>query len=56
MDGVQLKLNLDKTEFIVIGDKHTRVTISPAEGVKILGATFDSENSFRNHITVTVNL
>ena len=58
MDGVKLKLNPEKTEFIIIGDKPARVahtqllgnSISPTEEVKNLGVTFDSGNTFASHI------
>ena len=63
MDGVKLKLNPEKTEFIIIGDKSTREplvskfpvpllqnNISPSVEVKNLGVIFDSDNSFDNHI------
>ena len=63
MNGVELKLNPDKTEFIIIGDKHTRESpmpklpiiflkssITSPEEVKILGVTFNSGNTFDNHI------
>ena len=55
MNSVQLKLNPDKTEFIIIGDKHTGESLvpnfllhsskvlTPAEEVQHLGVTFDSE-------------
>ena len=51
------------TEFIIIGDKHTRdsfipkfpvtllqSSITPAEEVKSLGVTFDSEKTFDSHV------
>ena len=60
MNGGKLKLNPDKTEFIIINDKHTRESfvskflvtflqssIKPAEEVKNLGVTFDSETPLR---------
>ena len=61
---MKLKLNPDKTEFIIIGDKHARESLIPkfpvtllqssitlAEKVKIkLGVTFDSENTFDSHV------
>ena len=59
MNGVTLKLNPDKTEFIIIGSKHTRESLMPkfpftflhssvtlTEDVKSLGVTFESENAF----------
>ena len=64
MDSVKLKLNPDKTEFIIIGDKNTRDSLAqkfpvdllqssviPAEKVKNLGVTFDSSNGFDCHIS-----
>ena len=63
MDGVKLKLNPEKTEVIIIGDKPVRESIgpnfpvpllqnniSPSAEVKNLGVVFDSDNSFNNHI------
>ena len=57
MDGVKLKLNPEKTEFIIIGDKHARVPSCknfppsfPYE-LKKLGVIFDSGNIFPSHIT-----
>ena len=63
MDGVKLKLNPEKTEFIIIGQKATRESlapnflvlllqnnISPSVEVKNLGVIFDSDNSFDNHV------
>ena len=64
MAGVKLKLNPEKTEFIIIGDKQARESlinkfptqllgnsISPTYTVKSLGVTFDSGITFTNHIT-----
>ena len=64
MDGVRLKLNPEKTEFIVTGDRQARESIiqkfptqflgnsiSPTNEVKNLGVTFDSGNTFASHIT-----
>ena len=64
MAGVKLKLNPEKTEFIIIGDRQARESlinkfptqllgnsISPTDTVKNLGVIFDSENTFSNHIT-----
>ena len=64
MNGVKLKLNPDKTEFIIISDKHTRESlipkfavkflqssIIPAEEVKNLGVTFDSEDIFGSEVS-----
>ena len=64
MAGVKLKLNPEKTEFIIIGDRQAREclinksptqllgnSISPTDTVKNLGITFDSGNTFTNHIT-----
>ena len=64
MDGAKLKLNPEKTEFIIIGDRQARESliqkfptqllgnsISPTNTVKNLGVTFDSGNTFTSHIT-----
>ena len=64
MAGVKLKLNPEKTEFIIIGDRHARESlikkfptqllensISPTDTVKNLGVIFDSGNTFTSHIT-----
>ena len=64
MDGVRLKLNPEKTEFIIIGNRQARESImqkfptqflgnsiSPTNEVKNLGVTFDSGNTFASHIT-----
>ena len=63
MAGVKLKLNPDKTEFFIIGDRQARESlinkfpqllgnsISPTNTVKNLGVTFDSRNTFTSHIT-----
>ena len=58
-----LKLNPDKTEFIVIGDDQIRSslkssfpvsllgnTMEPAESVKNLGVILDAENSMQRHV------
>ena len=63
MDSVKLKLNPEKTEFIIIGQKAIRESlapnfpvpllqnnISPSVEVKNLGVIFDSDNSFNNHV------
>ena len=66
MNGVNLKRNPDKTEFILIDNKHVKETreslkpefpvtflqnsIIPAEEVKNLGVTLDSENTFDSHV------
>ena len=63
MVGVKLKLNPEKNEFIIIGQKATRESlapnfpvpllehnISPSVEVKNLGVIFDSNNSFDNHV------
>ena len=60
---VGVKLNPEKTEFIIIGQKATRKSlapnfpvpllqnnISPSVEVKNLGVIFDSDNSFDNHV------
>ena len=64
MDGVRLKLNSEKTEFTIIGDRQARESImqtfsttflgnsiSPTNEVENLGVTFDSGNTFASHIT-----
>ena len=64
MAGVKLKLNPEKTEFIIIGDRQARESlinkfptqllgnsICPTDTVKNLGVTFDSGNTFTSHIT-----
>ena len=63
MDSVKLKLNLEKTEFIIIGDKPIKESlapnfvvpllqnnISPSVEVKNVGIIFDSDYSLDNHI------
>ena len=63
MDGVKLKLNPEKNEFIIIGQKAIRESlapnfpvpllqnnISPSVEVKNLGVIFNSDNSFDNHV------
>ena len=63
MDGVKLKLNPEKNEFIIIGQKAIRESlapkfpvpllqnnISPSVEVKNLGVIFDSDNSFDTHV------
>ena len=63
MNGVRLKLNPEKTEFTVIGDRQARGSIiqkfptqflensiSPTNEVRNLGVTFDSGNTFASHI------
>ena len=63
MVGVKLKLNPEKTEFIITGQKAIRESlapifpvpllqnnISPSVEVKNLGVIFDSDNSFDNHV------
>ena len=64
MDDVKLKLNPEKIEFIIIGDRQAKESliqkfptqllgnsISPINIVKNLGVTFDSGNTFTSHIT-----
>ena len=64
MAGVKLKLNPEKTEFIIVGDRQARESlinkfptqllgnsISLTDTVKNLGVTFDSGNTFTSHIT-----
>ena len=63
MVGVKLKLNPEKNEFIIIGQKAIRESlapnfpvpllqnnISPSVEVKNLGVIFDSDNSCDNHV------
>ena len=63
MGNNKLKLNPDKTEFIVIGDDQIRSflkssfpvrllgnTMEPAELVKNLGVILDAENSMQRHV------
>ena len=63
MGNNKLKLNPDKTEFIVIGDDLIRSslkssfpvsllgnTMEPAESVKNLGVILDAENSMQRHV------
>ena len=63
MDGVKLKLNPEKYEFIIIGQKAIRDylapnfpapplqnNICPSVEVKNLSVIFDSDNSFDNHV------
>ena len=63
MGNNKLKLNPDKTEFIVIGDDQIRSSLKssfpltllgnimePAESVKNLGVILDAENSMQRHV------
>ena len=63
MGNNKLKLNLDKTEFIVIGDDQIKNSpkssfpvsllgnsMEPAELVKNLGVILDVENSMQRHV------
>ena len=63
MDGVNLKLNQEKTEFIIISDRQAREfytekfptqllgnSISPMDVVKKLGVNFNSGNTFTSNI------
>ena len=63
MDGVKLKLNTEKNEFIIIGQKairqslapnfpvaHLQNNTSPLVEVKNLGVIFDSDNSFDTYV------
>ena len=60
----KLKLNPEKTEFIISGDRQARESlinkfptqllgnfISPTDTVKNLGVTFDSGDTFTSHVT-----
>ena len=64
MKSSKLKLNSDKTEFIIIGTKQQRQKlsnhfpvklldndISPSDSVRNLGVIFDSDFSFHKHIS-----
>ena len=64
MDIMKLKLNPEKTELIIIGDRQSResfilkfpthllgTSVSPTDTVKNLGVTFDFGNTFTSHIT-----
>ena len=64
MKSSKLKLNSDKTEFIIIGTKHQRQKlsnhfpvklldndISPSDSVRNLGVIFDSDFSFHKHVS-----
>ena len=64
MAGVKLKLNPEKTEFVIIGDRQARGSlinkfptqllgnsISPTDIGKNLGVTFHFRNTFTSHIT-----
>ena len=63
MDGVKLKLNPEKNEFIIIGQKGIRESLAPyfpvpylqnnislTVEVKNVGVIFNSDNSFDNHV------
>ena len=63
MDSVKLKLNPEKNEFIIIGQKAIKESFAPnfpvpllqnnislSVEVKNLGVIFDSDNSFDNHV------
>ena len=63
MAGVKLTLNPEKNEFIIIGQKAIRESLTPnfpvpllqnnisqSVEVKNLGVTFDSDNSLDNHV------
>ena len=64
MDGVKLKFNPEKTEFIISADRQARESLiqkfptrllgnsfSRTDTVKNLGVTFHSGNTFTSHIT-----
>ena len=64
MKSSKLKLNSDKTEFIIIGTKQQRDQLSnhfpvklldndicPSDSVRNLGVVFDSEFSFHKHVS-----
>ena len=63
----KLKLNPDKTEFILIGSKNNRKNllphfpinilgnqVSPAQSVKNLGVVFDSNFTFSDHVSQVI--
>ena len=67
MGNNKLKLNPEKTEFIVIGDDQIRSSLKssfpvsllgnsmePAESVKNLGIILDAENSMQRHVVIYV--
>ena len=60
---MKLNFNHDKSEFIIIGDKHSResllpkfpvtflqISVMPAEEIKNLGVAFNSENTFDSYV------
>ena len=54
MKSSKLKLNSDKTEFIIIGTKQQRHKLSkhfPSDSVRNLGVIFDSDFSFHKHVS-----
>ena len=64
MKSSKLKLNSDKTEFIIIGTKQQRHKLSnhfpvklldndicPSDSVRNLGVVFDSDISFHKHVS-----
>ena len=68
MDGVNLKLNPEKTEFIIIDHKAIGEALAPNFPVPLLqnnislsvelrnlGVIFDSDNSFENHIASLIS-
>ena len=54
----KLKLNPDKTEFILIGSRKNRNQLlphfPPAQGVRNLGVVFDSNFTFSNHVSQVI--
>ena len=48
MHSVKLKLNPDKTEFIIIGDKHTRELLKPKCLVKFLQSSITPTEELKN--------
>ena len=67
MAANKLKLNPDKTEFILIGSKYSRKQlhslfptdilgnkVAPASNVKNLGVVFDSNLTFTDHISQVI--
>ena len=67
MNGMMLKLNPEKTEFLVIGPKRRReecknswplhildTKIEPVEVARNLGVLFDADLSFKKHISIVI--
>ena len=66
MDKMQLKLNLEKTEYILFGSKHTIIKaeqellragpdlIEQSEKVKYLGEVLDNTLNYKSHVSLKV--